>query len=593
MYTIKCDDHVLYDLRHDELYVASPKLDLEVNRNGIASFKIYPQHPYYDQLYKLKSVITIYQDDKIIFKGRIIDDELGFHNEKQVSVEGILAYLLDSIHDPFEYQGNVEGLFADLIDKHNKQVEPFQQFKIGKVTVIDPNNYINRSSIDYLTTKEVMQSRLIDTLGGYLNIRYEDDGNYIDYLSDFENISAQTIEFGENLISLKQKTEAIDIKTAIIPLGAKLKDKDGNDTDKRLTIETVNYGKNYLVDDEMVSRYGKIFETVIYDDVTLVSNLLKKGQQELSAKVKLSSTIELTAIDLNNVDKNINSFHFCDYIRILSKPHNIDKQYLLKKMSIDLANPQNTKITLGETIKTLTDINVNNNKNSGSLITTVNKINSNYVTGSDVSAIISENQGLASNKSDNSIDPNTTIEELILTNHENVPLDFSEEFFFIRTMFDSIKSEETTRRQIAYPYTSKTGIYTRYYTQENNWSKWELISSNVNINTGGSIPTGRFVDGKMEFVKRINFGPLPNATTKKVSTGLMLSNITITDVKAMPRQSNGDVYVLPFVSVGDLKYQMSLYLRASDNTVVVDTGSVDRSNFTLKVDIYYIKNEGG
>lgn len=390
MFTIKCDDYILSDPRHDDLVVINPKVDLEVNKNGTASFKIYPDHPYYEKMYKLRSIITIYQDNKPIFKGRIIDDELGFHNEKQVSIEGILAFLLDSIQEPFEYQGDVAPFFTQLINNHNAQVEPFQQFKVGRITVTDPNGYINRSSVDYLTTKEVIESRLIETLGGYISIRYEEDGNYIDYLADFDDTSTQIIEFGENLIDLKQKIDAVDIKTGIVPLGAKLKDAEGNDTDKRLTIEEVNEGRKYLIDEEMVAQYGKIFEVVIYDDITLASNLLTKGQQELVEKVKLSNTIELTAIDLNNVDKNIESFSFCDYIRILSKPHNIDKIYLLKKLSIDLANPQNTKITLGETVKTLTDTTVNIGKGNSDLVNRVDKIESDYITNINITNVVNE-----------------------------------------------------------------------------------------------------------------------------------------------------------------------------------------------------------
>lgn len=402
MYTIKCDDYILHDSRREDLYVVNPKLDLEVNKNGTANFKIYPSHPYYNQLNKLKSVISIHQDNRTIFKGRIIDDELGFHNEKQVSVEGVLAYLLDSIHEPFEYQGGLEEFFTELINNHNSQVEPFQRFKIGRITVTDPNDYINRSSIDYLTTREIIESRLIETNGGYLGVRYEEDGNYIDYLSDFEDTSTQIIEFGENLIDLKQKIDAVDIKTGIIPLGAKLKDNDGNDTNTRLTIESVNNGSKYLIDDAMVERYGKILEPVIFEDVTLASNLLTKGQQTLNEKVKLSNTIELTAIDLNNVNKDIESFCFCDYIRILSKPHNIDRRYLLKKISIDLASPQNTKITLGETFKTLTDINISNNKGNNNLIEVVNRINNDYASSNDVVNIVND-----SIKKENFITKNT------------------------------------------------------------------------------------------------------------------------------------------------------------------------------------------
>lgn len=585
MFTIKCDNYIIHDLRHEDLYVVNPKLNLEVNKNGTLTFKMYPSHPYYDKLYKLKSVISVYQDNNVIFKGRIINDEIGFKNEKQVSVEGVLAYLIDSIQDPFEFQGSVEEFFSRIIINHNVQVEPFQRFKMGRVTVVDSNNYINRSSIDYLNSREVIESRLLETMGGYLNVRYEEDGNYIDYLSDFEDTSTQTIEFGENLVDLKQKIEAIDIKTCIIPLGAKLKDASGNDTNSRLTIEEVNSGSKYIIDMDMADQYGKIFEVVIFDDVTIASNLLEKGKQVLAEKVKLSNTIDLTTVDLNNVDKNIESFHFCDYIRILSTPHGIDKRYLLKKMNIDLSNPKNTKITLGETFKTLTDINVGTIKGNSNLKSELEEYKD------TLSDQLSQSKGLAFYENGGTTDPNTTLEELIFTRSENNPSGPAKLFFFIRTMFLSKKSETATRRQIAYQHTGNNGIYTRYFTNEEGWSDWVLLSNNLNIKTGGEgVATGRIIDGKLEYMKRIDFGSLPNATTKRIATGLVLENITITDVKAMPRQANGDVNVIPFVDTTAWTNGISIYLRAIDNTIVVDCGSYDRSAFSMKVDIYYTNN---
>lgn len=199
--------------------------------------------------------------------------------------------------------------------------------------------------------------------------------------------------------------------------------------------------------------------------------------------------------------------------------------------------------------------------------------------------------GVALYESGGSTDPNTSIEELILTNHENNPSGTLRSFFFIKTMFYSTKSQTATRRQIAYPYTGTNGVYTRYYAEATGWSDWRLISSNVNITTGGSpVPTGRVIDGKIEYVKRINFGALPNATSKRVATGLTLSTITITDVKAMPRQTNGDVNVLPFPHPSTVTSNIAIYFRATDNTMVVDSGTYDRSAFTMKVDIYYINN---
>lgn len=389
-YTILCDGYILHDSRNPILRVVQPKLDLELNKNGTLTFTIYNNHPYYNNISKLKSLITVYQGTTVIFKGRVIDDTTELYKSKKVTVEGVRAYLLDSIYRPFSYQGDVTPFLQSIIDSHNSQVEEFQQFTLGTVTVTDPNGYINRSSIDYLTSYEVINSRLIDPLGGYLVVRYETDGNYIDYLADFTDTSTQEIAFAVNLTDLSQKVDGTSIYTGIIPLGAKQTDSDGNTTDTRLTIASVNDDKDYLIDDTTAAIYGKIFEVVKWDDVTVASNLLTKAQAYLADNLSFLVTLDLTAVDLNATSEDIENFKVGEYIRIKSLPHGIDNSYLLKKLALDIENPANTKIQLGESYSSLTDISAGQANESNTLATRIETIETHYIPNTQMTAVINE-----------------------------------------------------------------------------------------------------------------------------------------------------------------------------------------------------------
>jgi hypothetical protein len=101
MYQIRCDQYILYDPRHEKLKVNSPKCKLEVNTVGEASFTIYSNHPYYDRLQKMRSVFEIWQDNDIIFRGRMTNDSKDFDNIKLVDLEGVGAYFNDSVVRPF------------------------------------------------------------------------------------------------------------------------------------------------------------------------------------------------------------------------------------------------------------------------------------------------------------------------------------------------------------------------------------------------------------------------------------------------------------------------------------------------------------
>lgn len=384
MYQLKCDGFTLFDHRDDELIVWNPIVNLEVNTVGDCTFFIHKNHPYYGRLKKLKSVFEVSDDVGVIFRGRMTEDSADFENTLYVDLEGSMGYFNDSTIRPFSFPddfledadyiaategGNVVEFFLTwLINQHNSQVQEFQQFKLGTVTVADPNNYIFRESSDYASTWETLQNKLFDSsLGGYLCIRYEDDGNYIDYLSEFTLTNTQEIVFGENLMDLTTKTDATGTYSAILPIGVEF---EADEVKKRLTIESIADSDitsdivkqgDTLYSKSAVEAYGWRYVPVkdsTWDDVTDAQNLLEKGMTALVAdKMLLSESIDVVAVDLHFTDEQIQSFRIYRNVKVVSEPHGYDGIFPLPKLSIDLQNPQNTRFTVGATQKTLVDIN--------------------------------------------------------------------------------------------------------------------------------------------------------------------------------------------------------------------------------------------
>jgi hypothetical protein len=390
MYQIKCDKYILYDPRDEDLIVNNAKCKLEVNTVGEASFTMYASHPYYSKLRKLRSVFEILQDGQTIFRGRMTEDTKDFDNIKVVDLEGALAYFNDSIIRPFVFPddfendaayksavatGNVIEYFLGwLIQQHNSQVQEFQRFKLGNVTVTDPNNYLSRSSTGLPKTWEVLKTKLFNSdLGGYLCIRYEEDGNYIDYLPDFELTNTQRIEYGENLLDIATESDATSICTAIIPQGAKLNEIDqASDDDSRLSIAGLPDGDvtedivktgDTLYSKSGVEEFGWIYaaeKDTTWEDVTIAENLQTRGVEFFGNSLKYTNTVTITAVDLHISDEDIAAFRIYRYIIVNSKPHEHEGKYKLTKLDIDLLQPQNTKITLGDTKQSMTDINRGN-----------------------------------------------------------------------------------------------------------------------------------------------------------------------------------------------------------------------------------------
>lgn len=340
MWKVYCDSNLIFDSSIEALKIFNAKLDIELNKTGSFSFTIYPSNPHYSKLKKLKSIISVYKKNRLVFKGRILNDTSRFHNEKQITCEGQLAFFIDTQQRYKKQTIKIFDYLTLLLENHNKYVEEEKNFKLGNVWA--SNEEIDVDNADYCTTLEALNS-LVEKHGGYLWVRNEDDGDYLDYLEDFNILSNQSIEFGKNLLDFTETIKGEDIATAIIPIG-----KDG------LTIESVNNGLDYIVDEEAVQHFGFICKTVQFDNY-IASNLLKKGQEYLEKSINLIGSLELTAIDLAGLNADFNSFDLGTYVKVRSKPHNVDTNFLIKKMSIDLLNPTSNKLVLGTTYSTFTE----------------------------------------------------------------------------------------------------------------------------------------------------------------------------------------------------------------------------------------------
>lgn len=377
MYTITLDGNSLrlFSKGLNERKINSPKLNMEINKLGSFTFDIYPDHPYYDRITKLKSYVNIYDSKGVVFRARVFNDTVDFRKVKHVECEGLGGYLNDSIVRPYTFTGSVRNYLKMLIDQHNKQVDKRQKITLGKVTVTDPNNYITRANSNSPTTWSEIQEKLVGLLGGYIHFRYTNGLVYIDYLSDYTDIATQEIAYSVNLLDLTNTVSANDIATCIIPYGAKL--SDNGDSDERVDIRSVNSGVDYIQNDEAVALYGKIYKTVIWDDVTLPANLLTKAQAYLATSVNLTNTLTIKAIDLNLSDATITSFKLGDYIRVFSRPHDLDELLLLTSYNVDLSDPSSFTFTLGSTTSSFTDTQI---KSSRTAVTTVSNVNTHTMT---------------------------------------------------------------------------------------------------------------------------------------------------------------------------------------------------------------------
>ena len=392
MYQLTYGKYILYDPRlatpEDKLFIREPSVHLAVGKAGDMSFTLQPDHPYLSDLRRMRGVVELLDGSTPIYRGRITKDTKDFYGARKIETEGMLACLNDSVIKPFAYpddfeddagyqaaaaSGNVvEYLLRWFLTQHNAQVSAEQQILPGVCTVTDPNNYITRSSTDYLTTMEAIRGKLSESsLGGYLLIRYEADGNYLDYYAELPLTNTQPVEFAANLLDLTSEVDGTDIYTAILPEG-----KDG------LTLESLPDGA--LTDDIVkdgltiysksgVDTYGRITRHVKWDDVTIAANLQTKAKAALADNgLSMPETITCRAVDLGWQD-TVQHFRVGRMTMLASTPHGYSAAYPLVELSPDILDPGNTQITMGATRRTYTGSQIEANRKTEESIDGVKK----------------------------------------------------------------------------------------------------------------------------------------------------------------------------------------------------------------------------
>lgn len=417
MYQVYIDGTLIHDLRVNGLKLFEPKLSHEVNKAGSFIFTAYPSHPYISMIgKKLKPIITIEDGSGVIWRGRVLNTEDGFYNQEQCTCEGELAFFNDSIVRTYDYSGGLTGYFEFLVSQHNDQVDEEKQFKIGNVTVTDPNDYVHFSSNQFPKTLSEIKEKLIDKYGGYIWFRHESDGVYIDYLEDSDLLCNQPVELGKNLIDLTKVVKGQDVATVIIPRGAIIDEETG----ERVSIESVNDGKDYVINEEAAELFGKIQRVVEFDDVTQPENLLSKAQEYAADYGNLIASMTFTAADLYKAGSSINNFRLFRYVQVYSDVHGIDEKYLIKKIDIDLNDPTYGKLSSGKTVKTLIDKQLDYNGKYGQIVERVEKVESNAKINEGAVAEVRDIANDANTKSDEASqkadDANTKVDGLVYDN---------------------------------------------------------------------------------------------------------------------------------------------------------------------------------
>lgn len=344
--------HTIYGTSEESL-VINPVMKQKLNGCGSVEFSIPVSDKYYDDYTQFKTKVRVSEDGTLLFVGRLLDINKDFNGTKNMIFEGEMAYLNDVQYPPYEYSGTIAGLLQQVLEYYNSHCTVENRITKGRITVTDNNNYIARSNTNYSSCWECLNEKIIKLCGGYMQMRWVVTGSdvyrYLDYLEDPGAISSQSIEFGENILDVKQELQGADIITVLIPYGA-----EDEETKERVNITSVNpTGKNYIVSSKY-AKYGLIEHVEYWDDVTLPQNLYNKAVAYLAQHDTSITTLTINAVDLHAVDEDIARLNVGDTVHVKSVPHGIDTNMIITERNRNLADVSKDTFTIGKQVKTLT-----------------------------------------------------------------------------------------------------------------------------------------------------------------------------------------------------------------------------------------------
>lgn len=321
------------------------------------------------------------------------------------AVWSFLERLLERHNEQLEAIG--ERINMDMSDR---MIHLESGVSIVTVTPKDVSSFTRITN--YETTLESINKRLINKLEGHIRIRRVTvNGNsklVLDYLKDYPDTSSQKIEFGKNLLDYNKSIDMSEIATVIIPRGDTVDENSPfyrdaaafSDISQRAHLGWFNVLSNgepvgdqrVYASNDVIKEYGYIEKVVEFENIeakyassaneysrstgwssieayrnasTVISETssyyktdylwaLKVLAEDYLTNIQFEKLeLELSVFDLSYLGvQNTQDFKLLDNVICSSKPHGmINKSFPLQKMEIMLDDPDDTKITLGESKK--------------------------------------------------------------------------------------------------------------------------------------------------------------------------------------------------------------------------------------------------
>lgn len=330
----------------------SPVLELSANTSGTLTMSLPIVNAGYG-LDRKTTTIRVYQYGNELWEGRILREEYDFWNNRELTCEGELSYLHDSIVLPHVFDNvSISAFLTYVINAHNSRVSASKGFTVGNVYPANSSTVVS-ATVDYTDSFDVIQSVLIDGLGGYLRIRKENGLRYLDYYEFITELpeSDQLVKLGVNLLDLSRTYSIEEYATRLIPLGKSLDTETIEGIKDRVTVESIT-GSRYVELPDAIRTYGVVEAVKEFSDVEDPQELYDLAMNDLLDRQDDMVSFDASAVDLSYADPTITPIRLLDVVGVESRVHSEEPLFFaVTKRTYTFDDPSSDKLTLGIEIK--------------------------------------------------------------------------------------------------------------------------------------------------------------------------------------------------------------------------------------------------
>ncbi|WP_334116168.1 phage tail protein [Streptococcus parasuis] len=349
-------------------------IKFEINKIAQFDFQFLPNNAGYKALIKpLQTMVQVVnmRTGREVFYGRIapITNDMA---ESGVftfayNAKSELDFLNDSKQKQQIYRGKKSDFVKQALQFHNDNLEAYKEFLPGDLTdLIATGDYMEADVDPSKSTFATLTDLILNEYGLELQIRKENGKRYLDFRKQIGIASNTEIKLSVNLLSLKQHINPEGIVSRLLVYG-----KQNSETNQRVSIASVNNGKDYIDRPDLIAEYGIKMETATFDDIGDPVALKQAGENQLATQKAVAYQYSVSAVNLSHINPNFDEFEEGNTYRVINPVMSIDERLRVVARQIDLLSVERSNLTIGDKFKSAEEWQLDNiRKRTKQLVTT-------------------------------------------------------------------------------------------------------------------------------------------------------------------------------------------------------------------------------